>query len=314
MITRNDIEAAHERIRSHIRQTPVMDCLGDFSNHDTPISLKLELFQHTGSFKPRGAFNNLLTREVPAAGVAAASGGNHGAAVAYAAKKLGHKAKIFVPEISTPQKIEKIKSAGAELLVEGARYVDALALCDVYQSETGAMSIHAYDSEQTIAGQGTLGLEWLEQVDSLDTMLVAVGGGGLIAGIIAATKGRCNVVAVEPEGSCCLQTALKEDALTSVQVNSVAADSLGATMLGELSFEICREGLHQSLAIPDTAITQAQLALWKKCQIVSEPGGATALAALTCGAYRPQPSERIGVLICGGNTDLGAFHSKNPLN
>ncbi|MFK8035205.1 MAG: threonine/serine dehydratase [Hyphomicrobiales bacterium] len=309
MITRSDVEDAFKRISPQIRQTPVMDCFGDFSNHDTPISLKLELFQHTGSFKPRGAFNNLLTREVPTAGVAAASGGNHGAAVAYAAKKLGHKAKIFVPEISTLQKIEKIKSAGAELLVEGAKYVDALALCETYQAETGAMSIHAYDSDQTIAGQGTVGLEWLAQVGSLDTLLVAVGGGGLIAGIIVATKGLCNVVAVEPEGSCCLQTALNNDALTSVEVNSVAADSLGATELGGLPFEICREGLHQSLAIPDTAIKQAQLALWKKCQIVSEPGGATALAALTCGAYKPQPGERIGVLVCGGNTDLDAFHA-----
>lgn len=309
MVSRNDVETAYARIGPHIRQTPIMDCLGDFINHDTPISLKLELFQHTGSFKPRGAFNNLLSRAVPAAGVAAASGGNHGAAVAFAAKKLGHKAKIFVPEISTPQKIEKIKSAGAELLVEGARYVDALALCQAYQDETGAMSIHAFDSKETIAGQGTVGLEWLEQAGSIDTLLVAVGGGGLIAGIIAATQGICNVVAVEPEGSCCLHTALKEDALTSVNVDSVAADSLGATIVGGLSFDICKQGLHQSLIIPDTAITKAQLALWEKCQIVSEPGGATALAALMCGAYKPQPGERIGVLVCGGNTDLGKFLS-----
>lgn len=307
MITRDDIESAYDRIRPHIRRTPVMDCFHDFSDHDTPISLKLELFQHTGSFKPRGAFNNLLSRVVPAAGVAAASGGNHGAAVAYAAKQLGHKAKIFVPEISTPQKIEKIKSAGAELVVEGAKYVDALALCETYQNDSGAMSIHAFDSADTIAGQGTVGLEWLEQASSLDTLLVAVGGGGLIAGIIAATKSVCNVIAVEPEGSCCLQTALKNNALTAVKINSVAADSLGATTVGSLSFEICKEGLHQSLIVPDTAIAEAQIALWERCQIVSEPGGATALAALMSGAYAPQPGERIGVLVCGGNTDLRKF-------
>ena len=237
---------------------------------------------------------------VCSSGVAAASGGNHGAAVAYSAKKLGHNAKIFVPEISTSQKVEKIKSAGAELLVEGAKYADALVLCEAFQDETGAMPIHAYDSEQTIAGQGTVALEWLEQVESLDTLLVAVGGGGLVAGIVAATTGRCNVVAVEPEGSCCLQTALKNDAPTPVEVTSVAADSLGATTLGGLSFEICREGLHQSLAIPDNAIKQAQHALWNKYQIVSEPGGATALAALICGAYKPKSGERVGGIPRGG--------------
>lgn len=309
MVSRDDVETAYARIRPHIRQTPVMECLGEFIDHDTAISLKLELFQHMGSFKPRGAFNNLLTRNVPAAGVAAASGGNHGAAVAFAAKKLGHKAKIFVPEISTPQKIEKIKSTGAELLVEGAKYIDALALCETYQADTGAMAIHAFDSSETIAGQGTVGLEWLQQAGALDTLLVAVGGGGLIAGIVAATRGICNVVAVEPEGACCLHTALENDALTPVHINSVAADSLGATIVGGLSFDICRQDLHSSLLIPDNAIKDAQLALWNKCQIVSEPGGATALAALICGAYKPQPGERIGVLVCGGNTSFAAFGS-----
>ncbi|MEP0519476.1 MAG: threonine/serine dehydratase [Hyphomicrobiales bacterium] len=307
MITPHDIEEAYARIQPHIRKTPVIESNGDFTNHDTPISLKLELFQHTGSFKPRGAFNNLLSQNVPTAGVAAASGGNHGAAVAYAAQKLGHKAKIFVPEISTAQKIRKIKSAGAELLVEGRRYAEALALCEAYQEQTGALSIHAFDSNLTIAGQGTVALEWLEQVKNLDTILVAVGGGGLIAGIITATRGICNVVAVEPEGSCCLHTALKEEALTAVTINSIAADSLGATTLGSLSFEICGDALHKSLIIPDSAIKQAQLALWDKFQIASEPGGATSLAALMTGAYQPAPGERVGVLLCGANADLGVF-------
>lgn len=307
MITNHDIEEAYIRIRPHIRKTPVMDSIGDFCDHDTPISLKLELFQHTGSFKPRGAFNNFLSRDIPAAGVAAASGGNHGAAVAYAAQKLGHKSKIFVPEISAPQKIQKIESAGADLLVEGARYADALALCEAYQKQTGALSIHAFDSSHTIAGQGTVALEWLKQVGKLDTILVAVGGGGLIAGILAATKGMCNVIAVEPEGSCCLHTALQEDALTQVTINSLAADSLGATTVGSLSFDICRDALHKSLIIPDDAIRQAQRALWERYQIVSEPGGATALAALSSGAYQPEPGERVGVLLCGANTDLSVF-------
>lgn len=307
MVNRSDVETAYDRISAHVRRTPVIQSFGDFLDHDTPISLKLEHLQYTGSFKPRGAFNNLLSGKVPTAGVAAASGGNHGAAVAYAANKLGHSAKIFVPEISSPAKIAKIKAAGADLVVEGAVYADALALCQAYQDETGAMPIHAYDAEPTIAGQGTVALEWLEQAGPLDTLLVAVGGGGLIAGIVAAINGICNVIAVEPDCSCCLHAALENKVPTPVSINSVAADSLGASVLGALSFDICSAGLHQSVTVADSAIIAAQKELWDRFQLISEPGGATALAALTSGAYVPAAGERVGVLICGGNADLSSF-------
>lgn len=311
MITRNAVEDAHKRIAPYIRRTPVMESDGDFCQHDTPLSLKLELFQHTGSFKPRGAFNNLLTRSVPKAGLTAASGGNHGAAVAYAASRLGHRAKIFVPEISSPAKQAKIRDAGAELVVEGARYANALTLCEAYQQQSGAMSVHAYNSEQTIAGQGTVALEWLQQSGPLDTLLVAAGGGGLIAGILSACQdmdqNACRVISVEPEGSCCLAQALEAGQPVNVDVNSIAADSLGAQSLGQLSFEICQKYLHRAITVPDSAIVAAQQAIWQKLQIITEPGGATALSALTHGAYLPEPGERIGVLLCGANAEPGVF-------
>lgn len=307
MLSKSAIEDAHARIAPYIRRTPVMDSNGDFCDHDTPLSLKLELFQHTGSFKPRGAFNNLLTRPVPQAGIAAASGGNHGAAVAYAAARLGHKAKIFVPEISSQAKQAKIREAGADLVVEGALYADALALCNTYQQQTGAMTIHAYDAEETIAGQGTLALEWLQQSGPLDTLLVAAGGGGLIAGILLACQDVCRVVSVEPEGSCCLAQALQAGRPVNVGVASIAADSLGAQSLGKLSFEICQKHLHRAITVPDSAILETQKAIWQKLQIITEPGGATALSALVHGAYIPEPGERIGVLLCGANAESGVF-------
>lgn len=304
MINREFIDDACQRIAPHIRRTPVMLSDGDFCDHDRPVSLKLELFQHTGSFKPRGAFNNLLSRAVPRAGLTAASGGNHGAAVAFAAARLGHRAKIFVPEISSPAKQARIRNAGAELVVAGARYADALARCEAYQQDSGAMAVHAYDAVETIAGQGTLAVEWLDQAGPLDTLLVAVGGGGLISGIVAACGDQCRVVAVEPEGSACLAGALAAGRPVDVEINSVAADSLGAKSLGRLPFQICRHHLSGCLTVPDAAIIAAQRAIWQKFQIVTEAGGATALAALMHGAYRPRPGERVGVLLCGANADL----------
>ncbi len=300
-VTPDDIREAYARIRPHVRRTPVMDLAGSELDHDTAVSLKLELFQHAGSFKPRGAFNNLLCREVPAAGVAAASGGNHGAAVAYAAHQLGYPADIFVPEISSPAKIAKIRAAGARLHVGGARYADALAACEAHQQESGAIGIHAYDAMETVAGQGTLGLEWEEQVPELDSVLIAVGGGGLISGVAAWFSGRAKVIAVEPQGSRALHAALEADAPVDVSVESLAADSLGARSIGGLNFEICREHVTQSLLVEDSAIETAMAWLWHRLQIAAEPGGATALAALLSGAYRPQPGERVGVLVCGGN-------------
>jgi len=306
-VDKADIAAAAERIRPHVRLTPLLDCsAGDFGL-TLPISLKLEFLQHTGSFKPRGAFNTLLSTTVPAAGVAAASGGNHGAAVAYAARTLGHRAKIFVPEISSPIKIARIRQAGADIVVEGARYSDALALCEAYIAETGALSIHAYDAAATIAGQGTVGLEFDRQKPDLDTVLVSVGGGGLIAGIAAWFEDAVRVIGVEPEGSCALHAALQAGGPVDVSVDSVAADSLGAKNTGARVHAIAERYVNEVVLVPDEAIVAAQKRLWAECQIISEPGGATALAALMCGAYRPKAGERVGVLVCGANTGFDVF-------
>ena len=307
-VTPSDIRDAYARIAPHIRRTPLLEAASPV-DATKRISLKLEFLQHAGSFKPRGAFNNLLSGAAPAAGVAAASGGNHGAAVAYAAGKLGVKARIFVPEIAAPVKIAKIKASGAEVVVEGATYFDALALCEAYVVESGALSIHAYDSFRTIQGQGTVGLEWEEDLEhlalpKLDSVLVAVGGGGLIAGIAAWFSGKVKVVGVEPEGSRALHEALTAGRPVDVPVNSVAADSLGARRVGDLVFDIARQAVATSLLVHDDDIRAAQKALWRDFCIVAEPGGAAAYGALLCGAYRPAPNERVGVLLCGGNADL----------
>ena len=308
MITPDDIRAAYTRIREHIRRTPVMAAEPDAFGTPAPLSLKLELFQHTGSFKPRGAFNTLLSEPAPAAGVVAASGGNHGAAVAYAARRLGLKARIFVPEISSPVKIARIREAGAEVVVEGARYADALALSEAYRTETGAFAVHAYDAPATIAGQGTVGLEWEEQAEApLDTVLVAVGGGGLIAGIAAWFAGRVRVVGVEPEGAPTLHAALGAGEPVDVAVESIAADSLGARRTGPHVLEIARRHVDGVVLVPDAAIQEAQHRLWARLRIAAEPGGAAALAALLAGAYRPGVRERVGVLVCGSNVDLASL-------
>ena len=242
MIGPDDIRAAYARITPHVRRTPLMRIdARDFGiTLDQPLTLKLEFLQHTGSFKPRGAFNNLLSRKVPAAGVAAASGGNHGAAVAYAAQQLGHKATIFVPDVSAPVKIARIKSYGADTRVGGARYADALEACEAFIAQSGALSVHAYDAAETIAGQGSVGLEWQEDARELDTVLVAVGGGGLIAGIAAWYGRRVKVVGVEPEGSRALHASLEAGGPVDVTVESVAADSLGARNTGQLVYDIAR--------------------------------------------------------------------------
>jgi threonine dehydratase len=311
-VSRADIETAASRIAGHVRVTPVMTVAGDEFGHDTPVSLKLEFLQHAGSFKPRGAFNTLLSSPVPAAGVAAASGGNHGAAVAYAAGKLGHRARIFVPEISSPAKIEAIRRFGAEVVVGGARYADALQACDAYVAQSGALSIHAYDAQGTIGGQGTMLREWLEQTPDLDTVLIAAGGGGLIAGAAAFAEGRVKVVGVEPEGSRALHAALEAGGPVDVEVSSVAADSLGARNVGSRVHAIAAAFVDHVALVPDEAITAAQGRLWRDFRIASEPGGATAFAALMSGAYRPAKGERVGVLLCGANVDLAKLAGAVP--
>jgi len=303
----SDIAAADERISPYIRRTPIMKAALDAAP-GARVFFKLEFTQHAGSFKSRGAFNNLLSRKVPAAGVTAASGGNHGIAVAQAAKRLGCSARIFVPEISAKVKVDAIRSTGCELIIGGARYADAQVSCDAYASESGALLVHPIDSVPTISGQGTLAKEWEEDHralgwDKLDTVLVGVGGGGLIAGMAAWWRGRVKVVSVEPEGSRCLQAALHAGHPVDVPVESIAADSLGARRAGDLAFEIAKYAVADSILVTDDAIKQAQQLLLRDYRIISEPGGAAALGALISGRYKPQQGERVGVLLCGGNVD-----------
>jgi threonine dehydratase len=241
---------------------------------------------------------------VPAAGVAAASGGNHGAAVAHAARALGHRARIFVPEISSPAKVEVIRRCGAEIVIGGERYADALRACEAHVAQSGALSVHAYDAVPTIEGQGTVALEWEEDAGPLDTVLVAAGGGGLVAGMASWWERRVRVVAVEPRGSRALHAALEAGGPVDVEVASVAADSLGARNVGALVHAICRAHLDHVALVDDAAIVEAQRVLWRDLRIAAEPGGAAALAALIGGGYRPQPGERVGVLLCGANVDL----------
>jgi len=313
MTGQNDIRAAYARIQPHVRRTPVVRAnAGDFGVPlDRPLALKLEFLQHTGTFKPRGAFNNLLSRAVPAAGVAAASGGNHGAAVAYAAQRLGHKATIFVPDVSSPVKIARIKGYGADTRVGGARYADALDACNAFIATSGALSVHAYDAAETVAGQGSVGLEWEEDAPDLDTVLVAVGGGGLIAGIAAWYGRRVKVVGVEPEGSRCLHASLEAGRPVDVTVESIAADSLGARNTGQLVYDIARQNVDHVALVPDDAIVAAQRLLWDRLRVATEPGGAAALAALTSGRYKPGADEKVGVLLCGANVDLAKL-AGNP--
>jgi threonine dehydratase len=310
-MTPSDIRSAHLRIASHIRRTPVLETSSPIAGAP-PLSLKLECLQHSGSFKARGAFHNLLTRAAPKVGCATASGGNHGAAVAFAAQKLGIRARIFVPSIAASAKISKIKAYGAEAVIGGASYAEAQERCDAYVAEAGALSIHPYDAVETIAGQGTVALEWEEDLErlglrGLDTVLVAVGGGGLIAGVAAWFAGRVKVVGVEPEGSRALHAALEAGAPVDVAVKSLAADSLGARRVGELNFGIARQFVSHVVLVTDSAIAQAQRRLWADVSIIAEPGGAAAFAAVESGAYRPERDERVGVLVCGANADLAAL-------
>jgi threonine dehydratase len=295
-------------IRPNIRRTPVIAIApADFSLAPFPLRLKLELFQHTGSFKARGAFVNLLTRKAPAVGVVAASGGNHGAAVAYAAMKCKVPAKIFVPRISSPTKIARIRDYGADLEIQGERYADALAASEAWMEKTGALPVHAYDQDETMLGQGTIGLELEEQAPDIDTLLVAVGGGGLIAGIAAWYAGRIKIIGVEPVAAPTLTNALAAGHPVDAEAGGVAADSLAPRRIGERVFPIAKAFVHGVVLVPDEAIVKSQQALWQVVRIAAEPGGAAAFAAILSGAYRPASSERVGVLVSGGNTNAVDF-------
>lgn len=306
MITRRQISQAYSIISPHLRRTPVIG-VTEFSAQ--PLTLKLELFQYTGSFKPRGAFSNLLGTELSDAGVAAASGGNHGAGVAYAAMKLGVRARIFVPKATPVAKLALIRSYGAEIVQEGENYARAFEICRTYAEEAGARLVHAYDSEPTISGQGTLALELEEQSPDLDTVFVAVGGGGLIAGIAAWYSSGLKIVSVEPENCPTLERALAAGQPVDVSPMGTAADSLGASRIGAIPFALAQSYVDRALLVTDDAIRKAQVWLWQNLRIVTEPGGATAFAAIASGRYVPGPQERVGVVICGANTDPAAFAS-----
>jgi threonine dehydratase len=296
------IAATERLIRPHLRRTPLIDVdSADFGLRGAPITLKLELLQHTGSFKPRGAFANLLLREVPAAGVAAASGGNHGAAVAYAAMKLGVPATIFVPRVAAPAKIERIRAYGASLVVEGERYADALAQSERWVAETGALAVHAFDQVETLLGQGSVGLELEAQAPALDTILIAVGGGGLIGGIAAWYRGRVKIVGVEPESAPTLHRALEAGRPVDAEAGGIAADSLAPRRVGELMFPFARDFVDRVLLVSDAEIRSAQECLWRTLRLPAEPGGAAAFAAVLSGRYAPAATERVGVLVCGSN-------------
>ena len=307
-IGRDEIAAAERLIRTRIRRTPVVEVNGsDFGLGDFRLSFKIELLQHAGSFKTRGAFANLLMRPIPKVGVVAASGGNHGAAVAYASMKLGIPAKIFVPRISSPAKIQRIGDYGADLVVGGDRYADALAASEAWVAETGALAIHAFDQRETLLGQGTIGLELEEQTSDLNTLLVAVGGGGLIAGIAAWYQRRIRIIGVEPEASPTLTKALLAGRPVDAEAGGIAADSLAPRRVGEHVFPIVKRDVDRVVLVSDDAIQQAQEALWSTLRVVTEPGGAAAFAALLTGRYLPRSGEHVGVLLSGGNTVAVAF-------
>jgi threonine dehydratase len=307
-IDRAAIAATEKVIRPHVRHTPFIEIDGSDLGLAIPrLLLKLELLQHTGSFKARGAFANLLMRKVPAAGVAAASGGNHGVAVAYAAQRLGLPATIFVPSIASPAKLDRIRRCGAELVIAGERYADALTASEAFIARTGALPVHAFDQPETLLGQGSVGLEIEADAPHIDTLLVAVGGGGLIGGIAAWFAGKLRIVAVEPEAAPTLHDALEAGCPVDAAAGGIAADSLAPRRVGSLMFPIARHFVERAVLVPDEAIRAAQALLWSELRIVAEPGGAATLAALTSGRYRPLPGERVAVLLCGANTTAVDF-------
>ncbi|HTS62321.1 MAG TPA: threonine/serine dehydratase [Candidatus Acidoferrales bacterium] len=302
-VTSGQIARTCELIRPHIRRTPVVEVdAADFGLAAAPLALKLELLQHTGSFKARGAAANLLTREVPAAGVVAASGGNHGVAVAWAARRFGKPARIFVPAVASPAKMARIRECGAELVVVGERYNDALLASQEWAAQSGAMPVHAYEQRETLLGQGTVGLEMEQQAPGIDTLLVACGGGGLIGGIAAWYEGRVRIVGVEPEAAPTLYRALEAGRPVDSPAGGIAADSLAPLRVGEMMFPLAQKFVERVVLVEDDAIRGAQAALWDTLRVVAEPGGAAAMAALLSGLYRPAAGERVGVLVCGGNT------------
>ncbi|EDX84529.1 Pyridoxal-phosphate dependent enzyme superfamily [Synechococcus sp. PCC 7335] len=301
------IENVYSIISPYVRETPVIRSKTGSFGLDADLVLKLELFQHAGSFKTRGAFSKLLNSAVPLAGVIAASGGNHGAAVAYAAKKLGYPAEIFVPTVSSTTKVDRIRNYGAFLSIGGCDYFEALDKSYVRAAQTNALVIHAFDQWEVIAGQGTVGLEFEKQSPDLDTILVSVGGGGLIGGIAAWYQGHCKVVSIEPERAPTLHDSMAIGERAIVEVGGIAADALGARQVGQMMFPIAQQYVGECVLVDEDSIVKAQQLLWDQWRIVAEPAGVVPIAALISKRYVPQPGEKIGVLICGGNVNLSSF-------
>jgi threonine dehydratase len=307
-ITRERIAATEATIRPYIRRTPLLRlAASDFGLSSTALTFKLEFLQHSGSFKARGAFANLLLRKPPAAGVVAASGGNHGVAVAHAAHRLGVPATIFVPDVASAAKQAAIRFYGAKLVIAGSLYADALAASKAHIEKTGAMAIHAYDQAETLLGQGSVGIELEQDVPEIDTLLVAVGGGGLIGGIAAWYGRRVKIVAVEPEAAPTLRAAFAAGKPVDAPAGGIAADSLAPKRVGELMFPIARDNVAEIVLVSDDAIRRAQEALWSSLRVVTEPGGAAAFAAFPSTRYKPQSGERVAVLLCGANTTAVRF-------
>jgi threonine dehydratase len=305
MIGPSEVEAAWRLIQPHVRRTPAIELLAGAFGLSSPLALKLESLQVSGSFKGRGAFHKLLASKVPAAGIVAASGGNHGAAAAYAARALGHKAEIFVPTIASPAKVARLKSYGAIVHQIGAVYAEARAASEKRAAETGALTVPAYEDPVVFAGAGSVALEFAEQA-RFDTLLVAVGGGGLIAGCAAAIGAATKIVAVETEGTPTLHEARRAGHPVDVKISGIAADALGASRIGVPNFEITQKLVRESVLVSDEAVRMAQRALWEELRVIAEPAGATGLAALMAGAYRPAPGERVATLVCGANTEPGS--------
>jgi threonine dehydratase len=309
-IDRSGIEEAARAIHPYVRRTPVLEVdATDLGLPAFPLTLKLEQLQRAGSFKARGAFANLLLREVPKAGVVAASGGNHGAAVAYAARRLGVPAHVFVPTVSSAAKVGRIRECGASLTIVGEGYADALAASEAWAAESGAASVHAFDQAETLLGQGTLGAELSEQAPGLDTLLLGVGGGGLIGGVAAWYAGALGIVGVEPEGAPTLSEALAAGRPVDAPAGGIAADSLAPRRVGELMFPIAQAFVDRVVLVSDDAIRAAQQALWDTLRVVAEPGAAAPLAALLCGAYVPGPREAVGLVVSGANTTAVDFQA-----
>ena len=307
-ITREEIRANYAKIAPYVRKTPIAPADGtELGLEPVSLQLKLELLQHTGSFKARGAITHLLSRRVPGAGVVAASGGNHGVAVAFAAQKFNVPARIYVPTVASKTKVERIRSYGAELVVGGRLFAEAYTESEKWAALSGAMPIHPFDQRETLLGQGTVGLELEEQVPDLGTLLVAVGGGGLIGGIAAWYGGKIRIVGVEPEKAPTLTRALESGRPVDAEAGGIAADSLAPRRVGELMFPLAQKYVERVILVTDEEIQDAQQILWKAMRIAAEPGGAAAFAALSSKKYRPASSDRVGVLVCGGNTDAVDF-------